>query len=95
MKEAKTAFAWTLGVIVIGSRDMRTRLGGLKSSMFVCEYQLARNGLPNTFLFIGGGWGHGVGLDQTGAAGMAVSGIGFRDILKHYYPEAIIKEKCY
>ena len=85
----------TLGVIVIGSRDMRTRLGGLKSSMFVCEYQLARNGLPNTFLFIGGGWGHGVGLDQTGAAGMAVSGIKFRDILKHYYPEAIIKENCY
>ena len=85
----------TLGVIVIGSRDIRTKLGGLKSSMFVCEYQLARNGLPNTFLFIGGGWGHGVGLDQTGAAGMAVSGIKFRDILKHYYPEAIIKEKCY
>jgi SpoIID/LytB domain protein len=85
----------TLGVIVIGSRDMRAKLGGLKSSMFVCEYQLARNGLPNTFLFIGGGWGHGVGLCQTGAAGMAVSGIKFRDILKHYYPEAIIKDKCY
>ena len=85
----------TLGVIVIGSRDIRAKLGGLKSSMFVCEYQLARNGLPNTFLFIGGGWGHGVGLCQTGAAGMAVSGIKFRDILKHYYPEAIIKDKCY
>lgn len=85
----------TLGVIVIGSRDMRAKLGGLKSSMFVCEYQLARNGLPNTFLFIGGGWGHGVGLCQTGAAGMAVSGIKFRDILKHYYPEAIIKNNCY
>ena len=85
----------TLGVIVIGSRDIRAKLGGLKSSMFVCEYQLSRNGLPNTFLFIGGGWGHGVGLDQTGAAGMAVSGIGFRDILKHYYPEAIIKNNCY
>ena len=85
----------TLGVIVIGSRDIRAKLGGLKSAMFVCEYQLARNGLPNTFLFIGGGWGHGVGLDQTGAAGMAVSGIKFRDILKHYYPEAIIKNNCY
>ena len=85
----------TLGVIVIGSRDMRAKLGGLKSSMLICEYQLARNGLPNTFLFIGGGWGHGVGLCQTGAAGMAVSGIGYRDILKHYYPEAIFKSNCY
>ena len=85
----------TLGVMVIGSRDIRERLGKLKSSLFVCEYQLARNGLPDTFMFIGGGWGHGVGLDQTGAAGMAASGIGFKDILKHYYPEAIIKNKCY
>ena len=85
----------TLGVIVIGSRDIRTKLGGLKSSMFVCEYQMGRNGLPNTFLFIGGGWGHGVGMCQTGAAGMAVSGIGYRNILKHYYPEAIIKNNCY
>ena len=85
----------TLGVMVIGSRDIRERLGKLKSSLFVCEYQLARNGLPDTFMFIGGGWGHGVGLDQTGAAGMAAAGIKFRDILKHYYPEAIIKDKCY
>jgi stage II sporulation protein D len=41
----------------------------------------------------GSGWqleghsvGHGIGMCQHGAAGMANSGAGFRDILDHYYP---------
>jgi SpoIID/LytB domain protein len=33
----------------------------------------------------GGGWGHGVGLSQTGAVGMAAKGHGYEEILKHYY----------
>lgn len=33
----------------------------------------------------GGGWGHGVGLSQTGAVGMAAKGYTFEEILKHYY----------
>jgi SpoIID/LytB domain protein len=38
----------------------------------------------------GSGWGHGVGLCQIGAAVMASRGIGYRDILWHYYPGAEI-----
>jgi stage II sporulation protein D len=37
------------------------------------------------WLFTGRGWGHGVGLCQVGAYGMAVRGHGYRDILRHYY----------
>ena len=37
------------------------------------------------WLFSGRGWGHGVGLCQVGAYGMAVRGHGYRDILAHYY----------
>ena len=37
------------------------------------------------FLFSGLGWGHGVGLCQWGAKGMADAGINYRSILKHYY----------
>ena len=37
------------------------------------------------WLFEGRGWGHGVGLSQAGAYGMAVRGASFRDILEHYY----------
>ena len=34
--------------------------------------------------------GHGVGLCQFGAVGMASSGSGFREILSHYYPNTIL-----
>ncbi len=36
----------------------------------------------------GGGWGHGVGLCQMGALGMARAGAAAGDILRHYYPAA-------
>ena len=35
----------------------------------------------------GGGFGHGVGMSQTGAAGMAESGRTVEEILHHYYQE--------
>ena len=35
--------------------------------------------------FLGRAWGHGVGLCQNGAYGLARSGRGFEDILRHYY----------
>lgn len=36
--------------------------------------------------FTGEGWGHGVGMCQYGADGMARRGAGFREILARYYP---------
>jgi len=33
----------------------------------------------------GRGWGHGVGMSQFGANGMAQAGYNFREILQHYY----------
>jgi|FLYL01.1.fsa_nt_gi hypothetical protein len=35
--------------------------------------------------FDGGGWGHGVGLSQYGAHGMALEGRTYQEILTHYY----------
>ena len=37
------------------------------------------------WLFTGRGWGHGVGMCQVGAYGMAQRGHDYRDILKHYF----------
>jgi stage II sporulation protein D len=37
------------------------------------------------FVFLGRGWGHGVGLCQNGAFGMALAGQTYDRILKHYY----------
>lgn len=42
----------------------------------------------DTFTLTGHGWGHGVGLCQTGAARMAMEGADFRTILSFYYPTA-------
>jgi len=43
-----------------------------------------------SFLFSGLGWGHGVGLCQWGAKGMADAGIDYRSILKYYYQDVEI-----
>lgn len=42
--------------------------------------------------FTGKGWGHGVGLCQYGAQGMAEKGYKWLEILKYYYPEIEIKK---
>jgi len=42
------------------------------------------------FLFSGHGWGHGVGMSQYGAWGLAVHGYTYQQILAHYYPGTTI-----
>lgn len=37
------------------------------------------------FVLCGGGYGHGIGMSQCGAAQMAVQGAGYREILEYYY----------
>ncbi|HXM79626.1 MAG TPA: hypothetical protein VOA00_10365, partial [Thermoanaerobaculia bacterium] len=37
------------------------------------------------FLFLGRGWGHGVGMCQNGAYGMSLAGATYDEILRHYY----------
>ncbi|MBS1124319.1 MAG: SpoIID/LytB domain protein, partial [Deltaproteobacteria bacterium] len=53
---------------VAGDLKIRRLLGGLKSTLFKVE----REG--DTFVFHGAGFGHGVGMCQTGAIGMARRG---------------------
>ncbi|MCQ2736491.1 MAG: SpoIID/LytB domain-containing protein [bacterium] len=42
----------------------------------------------SAFVFSGTGWGHGVGMCQWGAGGLAKQGYDYRKILAHYYPGA-------
>ena len=46
----------------------------------------AANAVPNEWIIVGSGWGHGVGLSQYGALGQALDGRSWQDILNHYYP---------
>lgn len=41
--------------------------------------------IPDTYIFEGKGWGHGVGMSQWGAKKMAEQGYSYEEILKHYY----------
>lgn len=74
-------------------RDLiRSRLGGLRSNLFmVAPYPLGSD-QPEAFVFLGAGWGHGVGMCQTGAAGMAADGYRAEEILEVYYPRNSVDE---
>lgn len=63
--------------------SLRRALGPLtiKSTRFAVDQPEA-----GVYRFSGSGFGHGVGLCQIGANGMARSGASFRRILAHYYP---------
>ena len=52
------------------------------------------DGVPQSFVLNGHGWGHGVGMCQIGAAVMSAEGHSYEEILHHYYTGADIT-KCY
>lgn len=49
--------------------------------------------IPVAVTFIGHGWGHGVGLCQWGARGMALLGKTYREILHYYYRDVEIEKR--
>lgn len=61
------------------------RVLGLKETLFVIDREYDGEGGITNFIFTGRGWGHGVGLCQVGAYGMAQSGADYVEILKKYY----------
>ncbi len=60
-------------------------MGSLRSTLFVMELEYAPDGKPETVVFHGGGWGHGVGLCQSGAMGRAEAGEDSTAIIKAYF----------
>ncbi len=56
----------------------------LRSSCFIVDKT------DSSFILRGAGWGHGVGMCQSGAVSIAKNGGNFKKILNHYYPEAAI-----
>lgn len=65
---------------------IRTALGRLPSAAFVAEAYGGKDQPPLVFVFRGAGLGHGVGMCQMGAVGLARSGLDYRQILARYYP---------
>lgn len=66
----------------ISGEELRSMLGYsvIRSAIFDVEQG------AEMFVFRGRGSGHGVGLSQWGAKGMAENGYSYRQILEHFYP---------
>ena len=60
----------------------------LFSSAFKMNLKNVQKGIPGSFSFEGKGWGHGAGMCQIGALGMALNGSTAESILTHYFPKA-------
>lgn len=71
----------------ITGRVLREAVLGLRSACFTVEYLENRD----EFLFTTYGYGHGVGMSQTGAMLMANQGDSYVDILEHYFPGTTVR----
>jgi stage II sporulation protein D len=79
--------------VISGELSIRKALSPttLWSACFAVFKQEQENGPPTGFVLRGAGWGHGIGMCQAGAAGMALRGKRFDRILKTYFQGAEIK----
>jgi SpoIID/LytB domain protein len=85
----------SLKTVIVGKElEIRRWLSAshLLSSAFIVSKTTAADGSVENFILIGGGWGHGVGLCQIGAAVMASKGFKAEEILAHYFTGAILKK---
>jgi len=76
-------------VRIKGELVLRRLLGGLRSSAFVVTSP--REDSKGEWVLTGGGFGHGVGMCQNGAMGLAEHGRSFVDILLHYYKDVSVE----
>ena len=74
----------TQGTAHVRGGRIRSALG-LREQLFVIERRYDLEGRVVGFTFFGRGWGHGVGMCQVGAYGLARQGFTYEQILKAYY----------
>ena len=95
---ARDSAGRALQVVVTGRRTVTLRGEAFRSAVNAVAGPLAIRSTWFTvtrtggrFVFEGRGFGHGVGLCQTGALARARAGQSTRDILAFYYPGAVIR----
>jgi stage II sporulation protein D len=74
----------TNGTAHVRGGRIRSALG-LREQLFVIDREYDDAGRVTEFVFVGRGWGHGVGMCQVGAYGLAKQGFSAEQILKTYY----------
>ncbi|NOZ13931.1 MAG: SpoIID/LytB domain-containing protein [Acidobacteria bacterium] len=81
----------TAGSGIIRGLKIRWALGG-KENKFKLFKRVSPDGKLLGVYLSGSAWGHGVGMCQVGAFGMATKGYTYIDILKHYYTGVEIEQ---
>src|SRR5437867_11250387 len=79
-----TEIVGSTGRTTVRALRLRTLLG-LRDSLFSFDIERNAQGDILGMTFFGRGWGHGVGMCQVGAYGMAIDGANYDQILKKYY----------
>jgi SpoIID/LytB domain protein len=62
------------------------------SACFIADYKKDSAGFIISAEIKGAGFGHGVGMCQTGAQSLAKQGWAFSRILAHYYPGSLLQK---
>jgi stage II sporulation protein D len=91
---AKLRIVGSKKTMVIGKElEIRKTLSKthLYSSCFIVEKDTDEK--ETSFILYGAGWGHGVGLCQIGAGVMGSKGYSYREILKHYFQNAVLEKR--
>ncbi|PKM51738.1 MAG: hypothetical protein CVV02_05605 [Firmicutes bacterium HGW-Firmicutes-7] len=90
-KESNKANAYTI------NGDMQTSPLKMSNNQMIIVSETNLHSVPtisgqsDTFIFVGQGNGHGVGLSQSGAKGMAQAGFTYKQILEYYFTGAVVK----
>lgn len=85
--EIRTVLGNYLQEVILQNEQVRTDLTRLPSACF--EVLVNTDG---QIVLRGGGNGHGIGMSQYGARGMAEKGYSYKEILDYYYENIIIKK---
>jgi stage II sporulation protein D len=73
---------------VLKELAIRRLFGGLRSACFVAVWHRDKSGYITGAEMAGAGWGHGVGMCQSGAQALATRGWSAEHILLRYFPGA-------
>lgn len=80
------------GLYVVSSAG-KSKVGGTARTISARGMYGSRsyNSVPGVYTFQGKGFGHGLGMSQYGAKGMAEAGNNYEEILEYYYKGAVVQ----
>lgn len=100
--EYKTSFITSQGITTTNNSGYVISSNGIQKTD--TQYAISSTGInkvtpsfsqqaADKYVVYGSGYGHGIGMSQNGAKGMAKSGFTFDQILTHYFPGCLVE--CY